>query len=154
MDMSHIQGSFVAGRWGANAGLANGLVRWVGRRFPVRPSSEFPHATLEGLRTRNGWIDGMCAALCIVGIFAPLWLYEHAAGPHDWRPLGIGLGLMVCLPLLFACLVTLPFGASRLREFGRYYELRYGIGIRGIAVTYSPLVAVGLIAAVLWLRDH
>jgi len=65
---------------------------------------------------------------------------------HSPWPLGLGLGLMVILPTLFILMVTLPQGSVRVREFMRFYETKWGIGIRGLRWIYVPIAMLGLVS--------
>ena len=38
-------------------------------------------------------------------------------------------------------------GLPRFREFWRFYELRWGIGVTGIKLVYIPFAVLGLVAA-------
>jgi hypothetical protein len=119
-----------------------------GKLSPPNELSEFDELLPGELKRRNGWIDRISTLLCLIGICTPLWLYARGISKHNPWPLGLGFGLMVILPSLFVLSVTLPQGLRRLKEFGRFYELKYGIGIRGVLVVYVPLAVFGVLSGV------
>lgn len=101
----------------------------------------------EELRRRNNWIDLVGVVLSLSGICFPLFLYAKGVSKRNPWPVGLGFGLMVILPTAFFALVTLPKGRGRFREFWRFYELKYGIGLKGLTVVCVPLACVGLVSA-------
>ena len=50
---------------------------------------------------------------------------------------------MVALPVAVIALITLRQGSDRFREFWRFYEIKWGVGLCGIAWVYLP---IGLLA--------
>jgi len=118
-----------------------------GRLSPPRQVSEFDQHSPEELKRRNNWIDRVGVMLSLSGICFPLFLYANGVSKHNPWPVGLGLGLMVILPTAFFALVTLPKGSGRFREFWRFYELKYGIGLKGLTVVYVPLACLGLVSA-------
>jgi hypothetical protein len=81
-----------------------------------------------------------------VGLMSFVFPYAQGTPPND--PIGgaLGLGLMMWLPGSFVMAVTLPHGTTRFREFLRWYELKWGIGIRGITYVYVPFFVFGAAA--------
>lgn len=124
------------------------IVTIWGRLFPPSRDSEFSRIPPEILRRRNNWIDRLATVFCLAGIFCPLGLMAiDRSYENNWWIVGLGFGLCVILPSLFVMLATLPWGGfRRLQEFGRFYEVKWGIGLRGIAVVYVPLAALGMVS--------
>lgn len=128
------------------------VMRIWGRFSPPRHVNE---STRKRLIRRYLWLDISAFAL---GLAASLWvvfyLFEKVPS-HD--PIGlwvIGLlfGLMVILPIMLICVLTLPFGLSRFNEFWQYYEVQWGVSRTGIWSIYIPLGVLGSISAVrLWI---
>ncbi len=123
------------------------LMKLWGRLSPPGQVSEFDQYSPEELKRRNNWIDRVGVMLSLSGICFPLYLYANGVSKHNPWPLGLGFGLMVILPTAFFALVTLPKGGGRFREFWRFYELKYGIGLKGLTVVYVPLSCLGLVSA-------
>ncbi len=123
------------------------LMKLWGKLSPPEAISEFDHYSPEDLKRRNNWIDRVGVFLSLSGIFLPLVLYANGVSKHNPWPVGLGFGLMVILPTAFFAIVTLPKGGDRFREFRRFYELKYGIGMRGLTVVYVPLACLGLLSA-------
>jgi len=120
---------------------------------PPGEASPFDVFDPSVLHSRNNWIDRVGCVLCLAGIFAPILLYGLGvvSSRSPW-PLGIGCGLMVILPTIFVALVTLPRGMARYREFWRFYELRYKIGLPSLFALYVLMGSVGVFSAFkLWL---
>jgi hypothetical protein len=104
------------------------LVKWWARLTPPASESEFDRLDFEALRARNGLAP------------ATFWL------------LALGFGLMVLLPVAYVAAVTLPHGAQRFREYWRFYELKWGIGLSGIRWVYIPIAILGLVSFVMVVR--
>ena len=51
---------------------------------------------------------------------------------------------MVDLPVAVIASITLHQGVKRFQEFWRFYEIKYGIGIRGITCVYTPIGLLGI----------
>ena len=69
----------------------------------------------------------------------------------DAKPLtpwliGFAIGSMVVLPSAVIAVLTLPRGAVRFREFWRYYEVKWGIGLKGIAWVYGFITLVWVVS--------
>ena len=92
-------------------------------------------------------MDRIGVLLSLSGVCFPLYLYATGVSPHNPWPVGLGFGVMVILPVTFIALFTLPKGAGRFAEFWRFYELKYGIGLKGIAVVYVLFALLGLVSA-------
>jgi len=109
------------------------------RLFPVSSFSEFDHVRRDDLKRRNNWIDWIATLVMFLGLAS--WFVPYSKGLPTNDPIGaaLGFGLMMWLPASFILIVTLPRGLSRFREFLWWYELKWGIGIRGIAYVYVPL---------------
>lgn len=121
------------------------------KAFPVQDSSEFFLIDYETLKKRNGWIDAVATVFMFIGIAIPIALHRYLAGAGMWI-VGLVFGLMVILHFLWVCVATLPSGTQRFREYWRFYELRWGIGILGIKVIYIPIGTLALFsAAMIWL---
>ncbi len=126
------------------------MILW-GALFPVSNDSEFHNYDFEILRKRNRWINNISVALHFVGLCLPISLLISATENNpELVPWGIALifGSMVIVPFLFVVIVTIPQGIKRFREYWRFYELHYGIGIRGIKLVFIPIGLLGI--AALW----
>lgn len=117
------------------------------RAFPPAPLSEQENA--QTLRARNGWIDGIATVFMFVGLFLPLVLFGRNFNAVGIWAVGLMFGLMVSMHFLWVCVATIPFGGlNRFREFWRFYELRWGIGMKGIRAVYIPISLLGLLSVV------
>ncbi len=126
------------------------MLLW-GAIFPVRGDSEFQQYDLASLRPRNRWINNISLLLHFVGMFLPFpFLIERSKSNPEFDPWMIALifGSMVLFPFLFITAITLPQGIKRFREYWRFYELHYGIGILGIKIVFIPIGLAGIIS--LW----
>lgn len=122
------------------------------RAFPVANNPEFGSVDYAMLKKRNGWIDAIATLMMFIGLLLPFPLIHSIPNDRVGYLFPLALGLMVICPFAWVCAVTLPTGRARFREFWRFYELRWGIGMRGIKLVYVPLGALGVGAAVmLWL---
>lgn len=128
------------------------IVYLWGRAFPIANNSEFGSVDYDTLKKRNGWIDVIATLTMFIGVLLPFLLVGLVRKDRViWLP-ALAIGLMVISHFAWVCAVTLPSGAPRFREFWRFYELRWGIGISGIKLVYIPVGALGVVAAVmLWL---
>ena len=134
---------------GASVVLTPLLVKLWTRLAPPATTSEFDHLGLDALRARNGRTDNIATLLSMIGICVPLVvIYLGLLPPSAWL-LGLGFGLMVLLPVGYIGVVMLPHGVERFHEFWRFYELRWGIGLRGIRIVYIPTAILGLISLVM-----
>ena len=122
------------------------IMKWWGRLAPPTQASEFDSLSREELRRRNNWIDNVACVLALAGIVSPLLLYANGMSRQNPWPVGLGFGLMVILPVTLVALLTLPQGLGRFREFWRFYELKYGIGIRGISYVFVPIGVLGIVS--------
>ena len=120
------------------------IMKLWGRWSPPTRASEFDSVSKEELRRRNNWIDNVACSLALIGIFSPLLLYANGMSNRNPWPVGLGFGLMVILPVAFVSMFTLPQGFVRFREFWRFYELKYGIGVRGITYVFVPIAVLGI----------
>ena len=90
--------------------------------------------------------------LMIVGLFIPLLLLLASPSKSLSRLLGflaLQFGLMIDLPVAVIAAMTMRQGIKRFQEFWRYYEIKYGIAIRGIAWIYIPIGLLGPIGLVM-----
>ena len=132
---------------GAIAALVTPLVVLIWQRaFPVSSFSQFDLVGRDELQRRNNWIDRAATFLMFVGLMAFVVPYVLGAPRNDPIGLALGFGLMMWLPASFVIGVTLPQGTNRFREFLRWYELKWGIGMRGIAYVYVPLFVLSAFA--------
>jgi hypothetical protein len=139
---------------GALAGILAPVIILLWKRLaPPRSHSEFDHLGVDTLKKRNGALDLLFTLLMFAGLMAPLFLMLalkiKPTAPKVLIGLGcLSFGLMVLLPVGVIAAITLPHGQSRFREFWRFYETKWGIGLNGITWVYAPiaaLVPVGLI---------
>lgn len=119
------------------------------RRWAPPPDLNDPEA-VETLRRRNAWIDNIGIVLFFGGFYGPLGYFWNRPELKDAGLLVIGLALggAVALPNAWFGLATLPFGLSRYREFWRFYEQRYQIGLRVVLGLYAILAVLGIAGAV------
>jgi hypothetical protein len=144
---------------GAIALLLTPLLVLLWRRLsPPSETSEFDPLGPALLAKRNGWLNGLFTFLMFVGLALPLvlcLLFLRAKPPNPLFPVGLlflSFGLMVLLPVAVVACITLREGAPRFLEFWRFYELRWGIGLRGIAWVYAPIAMLVPIGLILMLR--
>src|SRR5215472_7022653 len=124
----------------------------LGKLFPP---AELGVHEFAALRARNGWINGIACALCVICFFGPLvplftgdkaWVQRfYGVG---WPALGLTFGAAVIIPCLWITIATAPFGLGRFHEFWRYYERKYRVGMAGVMAIYIPLGVIGAISAV------
>ena len=101
----------------------------------------------ENLRKRNGWIDSIATIFMFVGWCMPFVLFGRSFNSVGMWAIGLMFGLMVSLHFLWVCIATIPFGGIvRFREFWRYYELKWGIAMKGIRAVYIPISLLGFIS--------
>lgn len=132
---------------GAVAALLTPLVVYMWQRaFPISSFSQFDLVGRDELQRRNNWIDRTATLLIFVGLASFAIPYTHGAQRNDPIGAALGFGLMMWLPAAFVIAVTLPRGINRFREFLRWYELKWGIGIRGITYVYVPLFVLAALA--------
>lgn len=126
---------------------------FFGRMWPPRRVGEFRR---ERLKAQYGWIDTVAMLLCMASAVAPLSLLNLMSSNTD--PIGIWIiglqfGSMVIVPSLWVALATLPFGVHRFRDFWLFYEVRWGVGMRGWCIICLPLGILGVVSAVrLWIE--
>ena len=126
--------------------------RWT----PPAASSQFDSLDPSELKLRNAGLNRLFTILMFVGLMAPLplvlWLWKgHPPNSPLFAGgvLALAFGLMVDLPVSAVAVLTLRDGPTRFREFWRFYELKYGIGVRGIAYVYIPIGALAPVGLVL-----
>jgi len=84
-----------------------------------------------------------------IGLALPLALFGRNINSVGIWAVGLMFGLMVGMHFLWICVATIPFGGlARFREFWRFYEIRWGIAMKGIRVVYIPISLLGLVSAV------
>lgn len=131
----------------ASAVLTPLIVSLWAKITPVAGQSEFDGMSADQLRSRNNWLDRAFTALMFVGLAAPMPFFANT----DAKPLvpwliGLAIGSMVALPSAVVAALTLPRGAVRFREFWRYYEVKWGIGLKGIAWVYGFFTLVWVVS--------
>jgi hypothetical protein len=131
----------------ASAVLTPLIVSLWARITPVAGQSEFDGMSADQLRSRNKWLDRAFTVLMFVGMAAPIpFLPNPGAKPLAPWLIGLAIGSMVVLPSAVIAALTLPKGAVRFREFWRYYEVRWGIGLKGIAWVYGLITLVWVVS--------
>ena len=119
------------------------LVTVWSRFFPPSPLGDGENK--ETLRARNGWIDLVATLFMFIGLFAPLIIFGRNFNSVGGWTVGLMFALMVSLHFLWVCVATLPSGGlPRFRESWRFYEIRWGIGMKGIRLVYIPISLLGL----------
>ena len=127
------------------------MVAWH-RLTPPAEASEFDALGSAALRARNKYLDYLFTVLMFVGLITPFAFIRNASSPpHAIALLGLGFGLMVDLPVAAIAGLTLPYGVSRFREFWRFYEVKWKIGLRGVALVYTPIGLLGITCAAILL---
>jgi hypothetical protein len=135
------------GAVGPIAGLLTPLVMFLWKKyFPAVAAPEFAGVPTEVLRRRNDWIDHIANSLMILGASSAVIPWALGVPVTDLLAPALGFGLMLWLPALFILSVTLPHGSLRLREYLRWYELKWGIGLKSISYVYMPFYAAALLA--------
>ena len=129
------------------------LVRLWSRLTPPANTSDFDHLGFDMLRKRNGGKDNVASLLSIVGICLPIVAIYFRLLPETFWLVGLGFGLMILLPVAYIAAVTLPDGTQRFHEFWRFYELKWGIGLRGIRLLYIPIAVLGLVSLVMVIQS-
>ena len=133
----------------ASAVLTPLVVSLWAKITPVAGQSEFDGMSSEQLRARNKWLDHAFTALMFVGLTAPIpFLADPDAKPLAPWLIGLAFGSMVVLPSAVIAALTLPKGAVRFREFWRFYEVKWGIGLKGIAWVYGFITLVWVVSLV------
>jgi hypothetical protein len=128
----------------AAAVLTPGIMAMWAKLTPPKPASEFDALGPEALRQRNRWLDHAFTLFMFVGLCYPVPILQKYGSPSNIFPMiGVAFGSMVVTPVVFVTLCTLPKGIARVREFWRFYETRWGIGLRGIAWVYTFVALVG-----------
>jgi len=129
---------------GAAAAILTPLIMALWSKMaPPAESSAFDHIDPDDLHDRNNGIDVVCQVLSVTGIFVPLGLMAVGVPPTFWL-VSLGFGLMVILPVSYITAVTYRGGIERFREFWRFYELKWKIGIRSIMWLYIPIAILGV----------
>lgn len=117
------------------------------RAYPPTPLNKAEN--MEVLRARNGWIDNVATIFMFVGLIFPIIIFGRSINNVGIWAVGLMAGLMVSMHFLSVCLATIPFGGlMRFREFWRFYELRWGIAMKGIRIVYVPISMLGFLSAV------
>lgn len=114
---------------------------------PPRKTSEFDNIPYEDLRRRNNWIDLSSIPVfwgTLIIIFA---LLVNIGTNHNWWRAGFLFFFPFTIMILFICLVTLPKGVRRFREFWRFHELRQRTRLAVLLSLYVPLAVFGMVSA-------
>lgn len=125
------------------------------RAAPPTDCSEFDALGVAALTERNGRLNSLFTVLMFVGLLVPLPFLLSLPASSGLRAIGflaLAFGLMVDLPVVVIGVITMREGVKRFQEFWRFYEIKYGIGLRGIAWVYIPiglLAPIGLVMVVL-----
>jgi hypothetical protein len=130
------------------------IVHWWSRLCPPAESSEFDSMGMDELRARNNRIDNIGSVLSFVGLLTAFPFYF---GPVKWEsgwPVGLGLGMMVIWPVTFFWLATRRGGIARWLEFWRFYEIKWGVGLRGLRWFFVPVALLGVVSLVMVLFGH
>lgn len=123
-----------------------GIVRGA---FPSSVTSSAPD--YPALALRNGWINAVAHLWFVVGFGMTLLLAPGPAG--NWPMVGIACGVAVVVSFAWVCLVTLPYGLGRYREFWRFHRMYYEIDTVGAVVLALPLVVTGAICVAVVMRS-
>jgi hypothetical protein len=136
------------------SGLVGGLltpliVRWWSRAAPPAETSEFDSLGMDVLRARNNRIDVIGTVLSFCGLLTAFPFYFGPVKSNSGWPLGMGFGLMVILPVTYFWVATRHGGISRWHEFWRFYELKWGVGLRGLQWLYVPIAGLGIVSMIM-----
>ena len=107
---------------------------------------EFDSPDFETMKRRNAWIDNVATLVMFIGFVAPLVLIHSYHGSVFWI-FGLMFGDLVIGHISSVSLITLPMGATRFREYWRYYDSRWRVGISGMKFLYIPICLVWLVSA-------
>ncbi len=129
------------------------IMKYWRKLSPVPTLSKYDKIGQEQLRKRNNKIDILFTILMFIGFMIPSLLYYFQIGPQNGWPLGLAFGFMIMLPVTVVSIITLREGTDRFNEFWRYYELKWGIGLKGIRLLYITTSVVGLISLFMILLD-
>jgi hypothetical protein len=150
VDRGELDGVYAPGQFGKRVSYFS-----IGRpilKSAFKTLTRAPAIDYAMLKKRNGWIDAIATLMTFIGLLLPFPLIHAISEDRVGYLFPLALGLAVACPFAWVCAVTLPTGRARFREFWRFYELRWGIGMRGIKLVYVPLGALGAGAAVmLWI---
>lgn len=119
------------------------IVRWWSRAAPPAETSEFDSLGMDALRARNSRIDNVGTVLSFCGLLTAFPFYFNSSATNSWWPLGMGFGMMVIFPVTYFWLATRGGGLARWYEFWRFYEIKWGIGLRGLRWVYVPSLYSG-----------
>jgi hypothetical protein len=136
------------------SGLVGGLltpliVHWWSRAAPPAETSEFDSLGMGVLRARNNRIDVIGTLLSFCGLLIAFPFYFGSEKSNSWWPIGMGAGMMVIFPVTYFWVATRHGGIARWHEFWRFYELKWGIGLRGLRWLYVPLAGLGIVSLVM-----
>ena len=137
----------------ASAILTPFIMSWWKRAAPPAKASEFDALGMDALRARNNRIDVIGTALSFCGLLTAFPFYFGRAHWNSPWPIGLGFGMMVIFPVTFFWAATRHGGIGRWREFWRFYELKWGVGIRGVSWVFVPAAILGIVSLVAILSD-
>jgi hypothetical protein len=131
---------------GALTGLLGGYVgNKLLRLVPPKRSSKFDNRPLSEMRARNNRIDNV-GTLIIGGGYVILSIWIINFWKHDLWQIGIVFGFPVALTLAFVCVVTLPMGVDRFREFWRFHELKHKTRLALLMSLYLIFAVIGVVS--------
>lgn len=125
------------------------VMRWWGRAAPPAKTSEFDSLGMDVLKKRNNRIDAIGSVLCFCGLLTAFPFYFGPSRSNSGWPIGMGFGFMVIFPVVWVWLATRSGGVARWHEFWRFYELKWGVGFRGLRWVFVPLAALGIVSLVM-----
>ena len=129
--------------------LAPLIVHWLGRAAPPAETSEFDSLGIETLRARNNQIDVVGQVLSFCGLLTAFPFYFGPLNSESPWPLGMGFGMMAIFPVTYFWIATRGGGLRRWHEFWRYYELKWGVGLRAVRWVFGPLATLGVISLIM-----
>lgn len=127
------------------------MIRCAGRIMPVDSSSAGAREQYDLLKQRYRWIDRISGFLCLVGlaggVFLPMAVRGRPVEFTGWD-VGVQFGLGVFLPTIYILAAAGRKGKACLREFFRFYSLKYGLDARRLFLFfYAPVVCFGVVSA-------
>src|SRR5688500_18994342 len=101
------------------AGLVSAVAVWtLWKLIQTGHRRALSDAAFERLWQRHRATYWMTYPAALAGMIFPLWLYYHSGyAETDWRPAGLGFGLMIAIPLAVVAIRTLPHGNEYHAEF-------------------------------------
>jgi hypothetical protein len=116
------------------------------RRIPPKTMSSADSRSFDELRRRNNWIEVVANITSIASFVLVFSVFMATGLNHNaWR-IGVMFFFPFTLATLVVCVLTLPFGLTRFREFWRFHELKHRIRLAVLLSLYLPFTAIGAVS--------